>query len=231
MRTIGLIGGMSWQSTLEYYRLINEGVQARLGGFHSAELLLYSVDFAPVERMQLEERWDDAGATLAHAATRLERAGAAFLVLATNTMHQVADAVERAVSVPLLHITDATAAEIARLGLRRVGLLGTRFTMERPFYRERLAQRHGLEVLTPGDDDRALVHRVIYDELCHGRIAEPSRAQFRRIIGELIARGAEGIVLGCTEIMLLVGQERFAVPTFDTTALHAAAAVAAALAP
>jgi aspartate racemase len=231
MRTIGLIGGMSWQSTLEYYRLINEGVQARMGGFHSAELVLYSVDFAAVERMQLEERWDDAGETLARAAASLERAGAAFLVLATNTMHQVADAVERAVSIPLLHIADATATEIARHGLRRVGLLGTRFTMERPFYRQRLAERHDLEVLVPGDEDRALVHRVIYDELCQGRIEEPSRAAFRRVIAELVARGAEGIVLGCTEIMLLVGGDRFAVPTFDTTALHAAAAVAAALAP
>ncbi len=210
MRRIGLIGGMSWESTAEYYRLINEGVRDRLGGLHSAECLLYSVDFAPVEAMQADGRWDEAGALLAEAATTLETAGAELVVLCTNTMHQVADAVRAA-------------------GLTRVGLLGTGFTMEQPFYRDRLAG-HGLEVWVPGRDDRALVHRVIYDELCVGVVRQESRAAYQGVIQGLVDRGAEGVVLGCTEIELLVGAEDSPVPVFPTTRLHAEAAVELALA-
>jgi aspartate racemase len=230
MKTIGVIGGMSWESTLHYYRLLNEGVRARCGGLSSAQLLLYSVDFAPIERMQAEGRWDDAGSELARVAALLARGGADFLVLATNTMHCVADRIEAAVTIPLLHIADATGEAIAARGLRRVGLLGTRFTMEQPFYRERLSGRYGLEVLVPGDEERALVHRVIYDELCRGRIEPASRAAYRRVAANLVAAGAEGVILGCTEIGMLLSAEDVAAPLFDTTALHAAAAVERALA-
>jgi aspartate racemase len=230
MKTIGLIGGMSWESTLQYYRLLNEGVRAQRGGLTSARLLLYSVDFAPIERMQAEGRWDDAGAALAAVAARLEQGGADFLVLATNTMHCVAAAIEAAVSIPLLHIADAAGAAIVGRGLGRVGLLGTRFTMEQPFYRERLRARHGLDVIVPPDDERALVHRVIYDELCRGRVEPASRAAYRRIAAALVAAGAEGVILGCTEIGMLLGADDVTVPVFDTTALHAAAAVTWALA-
>jgi aspartate racemase len=231
VQTIGLIGGMSWESTLHYYRLINERVRERLGGLHSARLLLHSVDFEPIARMQAEGRWDDAGTALAQAASSLERAGADLLVLATNTMHRVAGAIEAAVAIPLLHIADPTGAAIRRRSLRRVGLLGTRFTMEQPFYRERLERGHGLEVLVPGEPERARIHAVIYDELCRGRILDGSRDAFRRIAAGLVDAGAEGIVLGCTEIMMLLGPEDVAVPTFDTTALHAEGAVEVALTP
>lgn len=228
VKTIGLVGGMSWESSLHYYRLINEGVRARLGGLHSAELVMWSVDFAPIERMQAEGRWDDAGARLGQAAAALARAGADFVVLCTNTMHRVADRVEAAAGIPLLHIADATAAEVRRRGLARVGLLGTRFTMEEPFYRARL-ERHGLAVVTPGAEERALVHRVIYDELCRGRVEPASRADYRRIAAGLVAAGAEGVIFGCTEIGMLLAADDVAAPTFDTTAIHAAAAVARAL--
>jgi aspartate racemase len=229
MKTIGLIGGMSWESSAEYYRLINESVKVRLGGLHSAQLLLYSVDFADVEAMQIEGRWDEAGCFLGDAARRLERAGADFIVLCTNTMHQVAPAIEKVTSLPILHIADPTAAAIRRYGLKRIGLLGTRFTMERDFYRRRLEERAGLVVVVPNDEDRETVHRIIYDELCLGRILETSRQEYRGVIRRLVERGAEGIILGCTEITLLVTAADAPVPLFDTTALHAQAAVELAL--
>lgn len=225
MSTIGLIGGMSWESSLLYYRLINEGVKVRLGGLHSAQILLYSVDFATVEQLQRAGRWDDAAALLVDAAQRLQRGGADCLVLCTNTMHKVADAITAGVALPLLHIADATGAAIIAAGLRTVGLLGTRFTMEEPFYAGHLRERFGLEVLVPAADDRALVHRVIYEELCLGVITPSSKAAYQAVMARLVAQGAEGIILGCTEIGLLVEAGDAAVPLFDTTALHAQAAV------
>ncbi|MFD8755932.1 aspartate/glutamate racemase family protein [Kitasatospora sp. NPDC059577] len=228
MKTLGLIGGMSWESTAEYYRLINELTRDRLGGLHSARLVLHSVDFAEIEQLQAAGRWEEAGQVLAGAARSLEAAGADLLLICTNTMHKVADQVEAAVSVPLLHLADATADAVRAAGLRRVGLLGTAFTMEQDFYRGRLASG-GLDVLVPGAGARALVHRVIYEELCVGVVREESRAAYREVIGELVAAGAQGIVLGCTEIELLVRQADSPVPVFPTARLHAQAAVAAAL--
>lgn len=230
MKTIGLIGGMSWESTVPYYRAINELVRRRLGGLHSARVALFSVDFHDVELLQRTAAWDEAGQALAKAARSVEAAGADFLVLCTNTMHKVAPAIESAVSIPLLHIADATAAAVNRAGVRAVGLLGTRFTMEEDFYRGRLESRHGLEVLVPERDDRDLVHRVIYEELCLGVVSEESRGQYREVIRRLAARGAGGVILGCTEIAMLVSPEDSPVPVFDTTRLHAAAAVDLALA-
>ena len=224
MLTIGLLGGMSWESTVPYYRTVNEVVKARLGGLHSAKVVLLSVDFAEVERLQHAGEWEAAGELLAGAARALEAAGADFVVVCTNTMHKVADAIEAAVGIPLLHIADPTAAAIHAAGIDTIGLLGTRFTMEQDFYVGRLEGRHGLTVLTPPAADRELVHRVIYDELVLGRILEPSRAEFRRVIEDLVARGAQGVVLGCTEISLLVGPDDANVPLFDTTAIHATAA-------
>jgi aspartate racemase len=229
VKTIGLIGGMSWESSLEYYRLLNELVRERLGGLHSAECVMHSVDFAAIEAMQSEGRWDDAGRRLAEVAQRLEAGGADFLLLCTNTMHKVADAVEKAAAVPLLHLGDTTAAAVLAAAVRRVGLLGTRFTMEQEFYRDRLAS-HGLEVIVPDAGDRDTVHRVIYDELCLGVVRDESRSAYQEVIGRLVDRGAEGVILGCTEIELLIGQEHVAVPVFPTTRLHVEAAVAAALA-
>ena len=229
MKTIGLLGGMSWESTVPYYRQINEAVKARLGGLHSAKIVLYSVDFAEVERLQHQGDWTAAGALLADAARALERAGADFIVLCTNTMHKVAPAIEGAVQIPLLHIADPTAGAIRRAGLHRVGLLGTRFTMEQDFYRGRLAGQHGIEVLIPEADDRDLVHRVIYEELCLGRIEQASRQAYRDVMRRLVERGVQGIILGCTEISMLVGDEDASVPLFDTTAIHAEAAAALAL--
>jgi aspartate racemase len=225
MKTIGLIGGMSWESTVPYYRAINELVKQRLGGLHSARLVLYSVDFHDIERLQHAGRWEDAGALLADAARSLQAAGAQVLVLCTNTMHKVAPAIEAAVRIPLLHIADATAAEIRRAGLQRIGLLGTRFTMEQDFYRARLEDRHGIGVLVPDAGERELVHRVIYDELCLGRIRDAARDDYRGIIDRLVQRGAEGIIFGCTEIGLLVSAADSPVPVFDTAAIHAACAV------
>lgn len=224
MKTIGMLGGMSWESTVPYYRLINQRVQERIGGLHSARILLYSVDFHEVEQLQHAGDWDRAGALLADAARRLQGAGADFLVICTNTMHKVAPTVEAATALPLLHIADPTALAIASEGFRRVGLLGTRFTMEEDFYRARLQREHGLEVLVPDAGDRLEVHRVIYDELCQGLIDEASRARYRGVIERLVARGAEAIILGCTEISLLVGSADSRVPLFDTTSLHARAA-------
>ena len=224
MKTIGLIGGMSWESTVPYYAQINQTIREKLGGLHSAKIVLYSVDFHVVERHQHEGNWDAAGALLADAARSLEAAGADFLVLCTNTMHKVASAIEVAVSIPLLHIADPTADAIKRAGLRTIGLLGTRFTMEQAFYRDRLIEKHGLEVIVPGADDRATVHRIIYDELCLGKVDNTSRKEYRRIMAALVSQGAEAIVLGCTEIMLLVGDGDASVPLFDTTSIHAKSA-------
>ena len=224
MKTIGMIGGMSWESTLPYYRHVNEAIKARLGGLHSARLVLYSVDFHEIEQLQRSGDWQRAGALLGEAAVSLERAGAEFLVLCTNTMHKVADAIEQAVGIPLLHIADPTAEAIRASGLQRVGLLGTRFTMEQPFYRERLKSRHGIQVLVPDEVDRLLVHRVIYEELCLGTVREESRQAYREVIARLVAQGAQAVILGCTEIGLLVRDADAAVPLFDTTLLHARAA-------
>ena len=221
MKTLGLLGGMSWESTIPYYRIINETVRERLGGLHSAPIILYSVDFHAIERLQQAGAWDDAGRMLADAARVLEAADADGLVLCTNTMHRVAPAIEAAVTLPLLHIADPTAAAIHRANLTTVGLLGTRFTMEQDFYRGRLTDRHGLKVIVPDAADREIVHRVIYEELCRGQAREDSRARYRQIIQRLVEAGAEGIVLGCTEIALLVGPADAPAPLFDTTALHA----------
>lgn len=224
---IGLLGGMSWESTAEYYRLMNELVRERLGGLHSARCIISSVDFADIEKLQVAQRWDDAGRLLADAAKGLEAAGAELLLICTNTMHKVADQIQDAVSIPLLHLVDVTAASVTASALATVGLLGTAFTMEQPFYRERFAG-HGLTVLTPSDADRAAVHRIIYDELCVGVVSDQSRQFYREVIGRLVESGAQGIVLGCTEIELLVSAGDSPVPVFATTRLHVEAAVAAA---
>ncbi|MEX0975423.1 MAG: aspartate/glutamate racemase family protein [Bacillota bacterium] len=230
MKTIGVIGGMSWESSLEYYRLINEAVKARLGGLHSAEILLYSLDFQPVEELQDKGDWDMLAQVMAGAAVRLEKGGAEVVLIASNTMHKLAPEVERAVDIPLLHIADAAALAVEAQGLKQIGLLGTRFTMEQDFYRQRLASR-GIEAIIPEPIDRALVHRVIYQELCLGKVESESRSQFLRIIEALAGRGAQGIVLGCTEIPLLIHQEDVDIPVFDTTRLHAEMAVDWALRP
>lgn len=225
MRTLGLLGGMAWPSTVEAYRAINTAVAERLGGTHSAPLIVWSFDFAEVEALQASARWDAAGALLADAACRLEIAGAEGLMLCTNTMHRVAEAIEAEVSIPLLHIADATAAAIVADGGVRVGLLGTRFTMEDDFYRDRLSAR-GLEVVLPDADDRATVHRVIYEELIHGRLTTDSRAAYRAIVDRLVQDGVQGVIAGCTEIELLLGPEDVPVAYYPTTSLHAAQAAA-----
>jgi aspartate racemase len=229
MKVIGLIGGMSWESTVPYYRQINEVVRERLGGLHSAKIILYSVDFHEIEQLQLAGDWDAAGARMAAAAKSLAAAGAEMLVLCTNTMHQVAPAIEAAVNIPLLHIADPTGDAIQAAGLRTVGLLGTRFTMERDFYKERLSQKHGLAVIVPQAAQREQVHRVIYEELCLGKIEPASRELYRAVMADLVAQGAQAIILGCTEISLLVGADDAAVPLFDTTAIHARRAALTAL--
>ena len=225
MKTIGLIGGMSWESTANYYRDINERVKQRLGGLHSARILLYSVDFQEIERLQHQGRWDEAGEQLGDIARRLEGAGADVVALCTNTMHKVAPAIEAALRVPFLHIADPTAQAVKQAGIGRIGLLGTRFTMEEDFYRGRLVQRHGLDVIVPDPAERETVHRVIYDELCLGKVEERSRQAYRDIIAHLVERGAEGVILGCTEIAMLVSPADSPVPLFDTTQLHAVSAV------
>ena len=230
MKTIGLLGGMSWESTALYYRWINEGVRERLGGLHSAQIALLSVDFQPIEELQHAGEWDTAGAALARAAQQVEAAGADFLLLCTNTMHKVAPQIETAIRIPFLHIADATAARIKQRGMSTVGLLGTKFTMQQPFYAGRLAEKHGLRVLVPPPADQEIVHRVIYEELVLGVVRDESRAQFLRIMADLHARGAEGIIEGCTEIVMLVQQPHTPIPLFDTTAIHAQAAVERALA-
>lgn len=230
MKTIGLLGGMSWESTRTYYEAINQEVRARCGGLHSAKIAMYSVDFDEIERLQKAGRWDQAGRVLAEAAKRVEAAAADFLVLCSNTTHRVAPEIEKAIGIPLLHIADATAEEVKGTSLHTVGLLGTKFTMEQDFYRGRLTSRHGLEVLIPAEPERELIHRVIYDELCMGRMLDDSREQYADIINNLAARGAEGIILGCTEISLLVAPEHSPLPLFDTTTIHARKAVDWALA-
>ena len=230
MKTIGVLGGMSWESSLEWYRLANERVRALRGGHHSARILLDSLDFADIEAMQARDDWDAAAGLLAARARALQTAGAELLVLATNTMHLVADRIAAAVDIPFLHIADATAAAVTDAGLGRVGLLGTAFTMGRPFYTERLAA-HGIETLVPEADDRRVVHAVIYDELVHGIIRDESRRRYVEVIDRLVARGADGVILGCTEIELLVSAADTSVPVFPTTALHVEAAVAAAMGP
>jgi aspartate racemase len=221
MKTIGLIGGMSWESTIPYYRQINQRIKQQLGGLHSAKLILYSVDFAEIEQLQRSGDWDKAGLLLAEAAAKLQAAGADALVLCTNTMHKVAQAIEAAVSIPLLHIADATAEAIQQAGLKKVALLGTRFTMEQDFYKKRLTERYGLAVLVPDTESRELVHQVIYQELCLGVVNPDSRQKYQQIMADLVTQGAEAIILGCTEIGLLVNAEDSSVPLFDTTALHA----------
>lgn len=230
MKTIGLIGGMSWESSAEYYRLLNQGIRERRGATASARCILWSFDFAEIERLQHEGDWDSLSALMVDAAQRLERAGADMLLLCTNSMHRTAPAIEAGTDIPLLHIADPAADRIRAAGHKRVGLLGTAFTMEQPFYRDRLELRHGLEVLVPDAPDRALVHRVIYEELVAGRVLGESRAAYRDVIARLVDAGAEAVILGCTEIMLLVRPEDSAVPLFDTTALHVQAALEAMLA-
>ena len=228
MKTLGLLGGMSWQSTVPYYQLINRRVAERLGGFHSARLLLFSVDFADVEALMRSGRWDEAGELLAGAAGRLEAGGAELVVLCTNTLHRVAPRIERAIGVPFLHIVDVTAAAISRAGVRQVGLLATRFTMEDGFYVDRLAAR-GVETLVPGPAERELLHRIIFDELVHGTVTEASRRAVREMALKLVDRGVGGVILGCTELPMALSGPDVPVPLFDTTTLHALAAADRAL--
>jgi aspartate racemase len=225
VKTLGLIGGMTWHSTADYYRLINEGVAAKLGGYRSAEMVMVSVDFAPVEDLQTKGDWTGLGRMMVRAAETLEGAGAEAIVICANTMHQLAPDIEAAVRLPIIHIADAAAAEIGKRGVRTVGLLGTRYTMEMDFYRARLQDRHGLKVLVPDAAGRDVVHGIIYNELGQGIIRDASRRAYVEIIEELVKRGAEGVILGCTEIPLLIKEKDGPVPVFDTTALHAAAAV------
>ena len=227
MKTIGLLGGMSWESSMDWYRLANEQVHDRLGGYHSAPILLDSLDFAEIEALQSAGDWNSAGRMLAEHALRLETAGAGLIVLCTNTMHLVADQIVEAITVPFIHIADTAAAAIVAEGISRVGLLGTAFTMEERFYRDRLAQ-HGIEALIPTSTDRGTVHRIIYDELVHGILSEESRQAYRYVIEHLVEEGAEGVILGCTEIESLIKQSDSSVPVFPTTALHVAATLAAA---
>lgn len=229
MKTIGLIGGMSWESSSEYYRMINELIQKQLGGYHSAECVMYSVDFDEIERMQRKNRWEEAAERLVKVAQSLESSGADFILLCTNTMHKVADEIQANIRVPLLHIADETARQIRAEGLHKVGLLGTRYTMEEGFYKDRLVEEFGLEVILPEAKDRQTVHRVIFDELVLGKINPYSKTQYKAIIEKMIDRGAQGIILGCTEIGLLIHAQDSSVPLFDTTRIHAEAAVEYAL--
>ena len=225
MKTIGLLGGMSWESTASYYRAINEGVRQALGGLHSAKICLYSVNFEEIETLQQQGRWDEAGAILARAARSVEAGGADFLLLCTNTMHIVAPAIEAAISIPLLHIADATAQRLVNDNVRTVGLLGTQFTMAQDFYKGRIKHQYGVEVLVPDESAQTIVHSVIYSELCMGRITDESRQQYLAIIDQLVVQGAEAIILGCTEIGLLVKPHHTSVPLYDTTLIHAERAV------
>ena len=226
MKTIGLIGGMSWESSLEYYRIINETVKRELGGFHSAKSLMYSVDFQEIEELQHQGRWEDATRIMIDAAQRVEKGGADFVVICTNTMHLMAEDVKKNIRIPLLHIADVTAAKIKEMGHTIVGLLGTRFTMEQDFYKGRLKDNHGIDVLIPEEEERIAIHTILYDELCLGSIKTISKDKFQNIIANLESRGAEGIILGCTEIPLIVKQEDYEIFLYDTTTLHAQAAVA-----
>ena len=225
MKTIGLIGGMSWESSAEYYKIINQAIRERLGGLHSAKCVMYSVDFAEIGELQYKGMWDEATEMMIDAAKHLQSGGADSVLICTNTMHKMADDVQANVDIPLLHIADETAKKIKAKGMKKVGLLGTKFTMEQDFYRERLTKKFGLEVIIPSDSEREIVNSVIYDELCQGKVDPSSKAKFIEIIGNLGARGAEGVILGCTEIPILVNQEDVQIPLFDTTQIHALAAV------
>lgn len=229
MKTIGLIGGMSWESSIEYYRIINETVKAKLGGLHSAKSIMVSVDFAEIEILQHQGKWAEAAQLLIDAAKNLENGGADFVVLCTNTMHKVADDLQASIKIPLLHIADATAQRVKECGLKKIGLLGTRFTMEEEFYKGRLSQKYGLTVNVPNAQEREIVHRVIYDELVIGEIRQHSKDQYIGIIEQMVNQGAEGVILGCTEIGLLIHEQDSEVPLFDTTRIHAEAAVEYAL--
>ena len=229
MKTIGLLGGMSWESTASYYQLINESIKKELGGLHSAKIALYSVDFAEIEKLQHQGEWDKTAAILTKAAQGIEKAGADFILICTNTMHLVAPQVQAGITVPLLHIADATAEEIIKQDIKKIGLLGTAFTMEQDFYRGRLEKQYKLSVITPDEADRSIVHQVIYEELCLGEIRDASRHEYLRIIDRLVTQGAEGIILGCTEIALLVKPEDTDIRLFDTTRIHALKAVEKAL--
>ncbi|EKO3457009.1 aspartate/glutamate racemase family protein [Vibrio fluvialis] len=229
MKTIGMIGGMSWESTLSYYKAINEGVKAALGGLNSAQICLYSVNFEPIEKLQHEGKWDETAQLLAQAAKSVEAGGADFLLICTNTMHKVAPEIEAQISIPILHIADATAKQLQQDGIKRVGLLGTRFTMEQEFYKGRLQQQFGIDVLIPDAEQRQQVHRVIYEELCLGTIRPESRAQYVEIVEDLHRRGAQAVILGCTEIALLIQHHDTDVPLYDTTKIHAEQAVQLAL--
>lgn len=221
-RTLGIIGGMSWESTESYYRLINEGIKAKLGNLHSADLLIHSIDFAPIGELQAQGAWDEMGEILAHSGKRLQAAGAQGLLIATNTMHKVIDDVQAATNLPIIHIADATAKAIQVQGLTKIALLGTQFTMTQDFYKQRLIDA-GLQVLIPENDARAEVHRIIYDELCQGQFLDSSRQYYSQVIKDLANKGAEGVILGCTEIGLLIQQADSPIAVFDTTAIHAAA--------
>ncbi|MEO0802341.1 MAG: aspartate/glutamate racemase family protein [Cyanobacteria bacterium J06642_2] len=229
MKTIGLLGGMSWESTALYYRWLNEGIREKLGGLHSAKVAMVSVDFQEIEHLQHVGNWDEAGKQLAIAARQIEAAGADFLLVCTNTMHKIAPQIEEAIAIPLLHIADATAESIKARGIQSIGLLGTQFTMEQDFYRGRLSEKHGLNVIVPNESDRHIVHRIIYDELCVGVVKSESRQEYVRIIKQMQEAGAEGAIAGCTEITMLIQQQHVQMPLFDTTAIHARAAVELAL--
>ena len=221
MKTIGLIGGMSWKSTVDYYREINECVKQQLGGLHSAKIVLYSVDFGPIEKLQNSGDWDTTGTILADAARSVEAGGAEFLLICTNTMHKVADQIERAVNIPLLHIADATAEVLVHNGVKKIGLLGTAFTMELEFYKGRLSEKYGIDVIIPDAPDRKLVHDIIYQELCLGNIEQASKREYIRIVNKLSEMGSEGVILGCTEIGMLIGQDDTNTTLYDTTKIHA----------
>jgi aspartate racemase len=225
MKTIGLLGGMSWESTVGYYREINEGMKQKLGGLHSAKIVLYSIDFDPIEKLQHSGDWDATSRILEDAARRIEAGGADFFLICTNTMHKVAEQIESAVSIPLLHIADATAEAIIQAGVKTVGLLGTAFTMEQEFYKGRLAEKYGLNVVVPNALDRKMVHNIIYQELCLGRVEQTSKQEYIRIVNELTEMGAEGVILGCTEIGMLISQDDTKAILYDTTKIHAAKAV------
>lgn len=225
MKTIGLLGGMSWESTASYYKEINEGVKAVLGGLHSAKICLYSVDFAEIEKLQHEGRWDETAQILSQAAQSIESGGADYLLICTNTMHKVAVEIQSSISIPLIHIADATAETLVAKGITRVGLLGTKFTMEQDFYKNRVSEKYGIEVIVPNNDNRNIVHNIIYSELCLGKISDESREKYLDIVFELHTQGAEAVILGCTEIALLIQQQHTKVPLYDTTQIHAAQAV------
>ena len=225
MKTIGMLGGMSWESTLTYYRLLNEGIKNSLGGLHSASICMVSVDFDAIEKLQHADDWDAMASQLSESALAVERGGADFLIICTNTMHKIAPEIEQALSIPLLHIADATAQTLLRDGIQRVGLLGTRFTMEQAFYSRRIVDNFGIDVLIPHSRQREFVHKVIYEELCLGKINPQSKTEFLAIIAQLAAQGAQAVILGCTEIAMLVEQRDTDVPLYDTTSIHAKAAI------